>query len=249
MKTLSKNLMGALFILFAIALLYTTISGNISQQQKLSLSDVVAKINSGEVAEIIVRESNLEIKLRDNSVMESKKESEAPLSETLRNYGVSDEQLRAVTITVKDPSGFAYWAGAILPFLLPLLLIAAFFWIMARQAQRANFQAFSFGQSRARVIHPDNKKERVLFKDVAGAKEAKEELVEIVDFLKSPQKFLNLGARIPRGVLLMGPPGTGKTMMAKAVAGEASVPFFHLSASEFVEMFVGVGASRVIDLF
>ncbi|OGF73621.1 cell division protein FtsH [Candidatus Giovannonibacteria bacterium RIFCSPHIGHO2_02_FULL_46_20] len=249
MKTLSKNLMGALFILFAIALLYTTISGNISQQQKLSLSDVVAKINSGEVAEIIVRESNLEIKLRDNSVMESKKESEAPLSETLRNYGVSDEQLRAVTITVKDPSGFAYWAGAILPFLLPLLLIAAFFWIMARQAQRANFQAFSFGQSRARVIHPDNKKERVLFKDVAGAKEAKEELVEIVDFLKSPQKFLNLGARIPRGVLLMGPPGTGKTMMAKAVAGEASVPFFHLSASEFVEMFVGVGASRVRDLF
>ena len=242
MKTLSKNLMGALFILFAIALLYTTISGNITQQPKLSLSDVVAKINNGEVAEIVVRESNLEIKLKDNSVAESKKESETSLSETLRNYGVSDEQLRAVTITVKDPSGFAYWAGAILPFALPLVLIVGVFWLMARQAQRANFQAFSFGQSRARVIQPDNKKERVLFKDVAGAKEAKEELVEIVDFLKSPQKFLNLGARIPRGVLLMGPPGTGKTMMAKAVAGEAGVPFFHLSASEFVEMFVGVGA-------
>ena len=249
MKTLSKNLMGALFILFAIALLYTTISGNITQQPKLSLSDVVAKINNGEVAEIVVRESNLEIKLKDNSVAESKKESETSLSETLRNYGVSDEQLRAVTITVKDPSGFAYWAGAILPFALPLVLIVGVFWLMARQAQRANFQAFSFGQSRARVIQPDNKKERVLFKDVAGAKEAKEELVEIVDFLKSPQKFLNLGARIPRGVLLMGPPGTGKTMMAKAVAGEAGVPFFHLSASEFVEMFVGVGASRVRDLF
>src|SRR3989338_5086053 len=110
-------------------------------------------------------------------------------------------------------------------------------------------QAFIFGQSKARMIDPANKKERVLFKDVAGAREAKEELVEIVEFLKAPKKFVDLGARIPRGVLLMGPPGTGKTLMAKAVAGEAGVPFFHLSASEFVEMFVGVGASRVRDLF
>jgi cell division protease FtsH len=139
--------------------------------------------------------------------------------------------------------------GAILPFLLPFLLIVLFFWLAARQVQRANIQAFTFGQSRARIIQPDSKKERVTFRDVAGVKEAKEELQEIVEFLRSPKKFLEIGARIPKGVLLMGAPGTGKTLLARAVAGEAGVPFFHISGSEFVEMFVGVGASRVRDLF
>ena len=249
MKMLSKNLMGALFILFALSLLYASFVGNGAARRQLSLSELVTKINADEVAEIIIRDSELDIKLKNGEEAKSRKENEAPLTDTFRNYGVSDERLRALAISVKNPTGAWYWIGAILPFLAPFLLIVLFFWITAKQVQRSNIQAFSFGQSRARVIYPDNKKERVLFKDVAGAKEAKEELVEIVEFLRSPKKFLDLGARIPRGVLLMGPPGTGKTLMAKAVAGEASVPFFHLSASEFVEMFVGVGASRVRDLF
>ena len=130
-----------------------------------------------------------------------------------------------------------------------LLLIGFFIWWPARQVQRGSMQAFSFGQSRARLIAPEDTRDRVMFKDVAGVKEAKEELREIVDFLKNPKKFFDIGARIPRGVLLMGAPGTGKTMLARAVAGEANVPFFHISGSEFVELFVGVGASRVRDLF
>jgi len=232
-----------------LAFLYTSLAGQIKETKEISLSELVGRINAGEVTKIIVRDSILEINLKDNSTVESRKENEAALSETLKNYGVSEEKLRGVTVEVSNPTGALYWIGAILPFLLPFLLIVAFFWLTARQVQRANIQAFSFGQSRARIIYPNDLKERVLFRDVAGAKEAKEELVEIVDFLKSPKKFIDIGARIPRGVLLMGAPGTGKTLLAKAVAGEAGVPFFHMSASEFVEMFVGVGASRVRDLF
>ena len=249
MKLLSKNILAAILILMLLAFLYTSLAGQIKETKEISLSELVGRINAGEVTKIIVRDSILEINLKDNSTVESRKENEAALSETLKNYGVSEEKLRGVTVEVSNPTGALYWIGAILPFLLPFLLIVAFFWLTARQVQRANIQAFSFGQSRARIIYPNDLKERVLFRDVAGAKEAKEELVEIVDFLKSPKKFIDIGARIPRGVLLMGAPGTGKTLLAKAVAGEAGGPFFHMSASEFVEMFVGVGASRVRDLF
>lgn len=249
MQLLSKNIFGALLILMLLAYLYTAFSGSFEEAKEISLSELVLKINAGEVSKISVKDSDLEIALRSGEELKSKKENEAALSETLKNYGVSEGGLQQVSIEVKNPSGALYWFGAFLPFILPFLLIVAFFWLTAKQVQRANVQAFSFGQSRARVIYPDNKKERVTFKDVAGAKEAKEELVEIVDFLKSPKKFIDIGARIPKGVLLMGAPGTGKTMLAKAVAGEAGVPFFHMSASEFVEMFVGVGASRVRDLF
>jgi len=133
--------------------------------------------------------------------------------------------------------------------LLPILFIVFFFWYLSRQVKGAGMQAFTFGQSKARITDPNDKNNKVTFKDVAGCKEAKEELKEIVDFLKSPKKFLDIGARIPKGVILTGAPGTGKTLLARAVAGEAGVPFFHLSGSEFVEMFVGVGASRVRDLF
>lgn len=241
--------MGALFILFTLALLYTAIFDSFREVPEISLSDLVKKINEGTISKIIVRDSDLNVTYRDGSEAISKKENEAALSETFKNYGVSDVALQGISVDVKNPNGILYWIGASLPFILPFLLVAAFFWMTARQVQRSNVQAFTFGQSRARVIYPDNKKERVMFKDVAGAREAKEELIEIVDFLKAPKKFWDLGARIPRGVLLMGPPGTGKTLMARAVAGEAGVPFFYLSASEFVEMFVGVGASRVRDLF
>ncbi|MDO8522991.1 MAG: ATP-dependent zinc metalloprotease FtsH [bacterium] len=249
MKILSKNAFGALLILLALAFLYTALSGSFKEVKTISISELVGKINAGEVAKITVMDSDLDITMKDGGEFMSKKENEAALSETFKNYGVAEEKLAKIVIDIQNPSGVWYWLGMLLPFLLPLLLIGAFFWLTARQVQRANIQAFTFGQSRARVIYPDNKKERVMFKDVAGAKEAKEELIEIVDFLKSPKKFLDIGAKIPKGVLLMGAPGTGKTLIAKAVAGEAGVPFFHMSASEFVEMFVGVGASRVRDLF
>lgn len=249
MKLISNNAVGALLILLALAFLYTALSGSFKEIETISLSELVGKVNSDQIAKITVLDSDLNITAKDGTEYVSKTETNTTLIETLKNYGVTDEKLSKFVIDVQNPSGFVYWLGILLPFLLPLLLVVAFFWVTARQVQRANIQAFTFGQSRARVIYPDNLKERVLFKNVAGAKEAKEELIEIVDFLKSPKKFLDMGAKIPKGVLLMGAPGTGKTLIAKAVAGEAGVPFFHMSASEFVEMFVGVGASRVRDLF
>src|SRR3989338_2053735 len=186
------------------------------------------------------------------SFLIDRKESKTPdisLSETLTNYGLSPKELSTVEVLVEDPTGFGYWFATLAPFLIPVLFILFFFWFLSRQVKGAGMQAFTFGQSKARIIDPDDKSQRVTFKDVAGAKEAKEELVEIVDFLKNPKKFLDIGARIPKGILLMGAPGTGKTLLARAVAGEAGVPFFSISGSEFVEMFVGVGASRVRDLF
>lgn len=217
--------------------------------EDISLSQLVSQINGGEVKEIIVRGNELEIELNDGKKEKTSKEIESSLGESLDNYGVDKEKLKEVKIEIKKDTSATMWAGLILPFLLPFLLIGGFIWFMMRQAQRGNTQALSFGMSRARMTDPKNKKKRITFADVAGAESAKEELLEIVEFLKHPKKFLNIGAKIPKGALLLGPPGTGKTLMAKAVAGQAGVPFFNISGSEFVEMFVGVGASRVRDLF
>jgi cell division protease FtsH len=167
----------------------------------------------------------------------------------LVNYGVTKDQVSTVKIEIKNQGGFGYWVMNLSPIIFPILFIAVFIWFITRQMKGAGIQALTFGQSKARMIDPNDKSQRVTFKDVAGAKEAKEELAEIVDFLKNPKKFLDIGARIPKGILLMGAPGTGKTLLARAVAGEAGVAFFSISGSEFVEMFVGVGASRVRDLF
>lgn len=217
--------------------------------EDISLSRLVNQINSGEVKQIEVSGGELKIELNNGTKQKASKEVESSLVETLANYGVNKDELQKVNIEIKRESGVALWAGIILPFLLPIIIILGFLWFMMRQAQRGNSQAMSFGMSKARMQDPNDKKKRVLFKDVAGAKEAKEELMEVVEFLKHPKKFLDMGAKIPKGVLLLGPPGTGKTLVAKAVAGEAGVPFFNISGSEFVEMFVGVGASRVRDLF
>ncbi len=193
----------------------------------------------------------LEIAYKDEAKKpgETKKESDAALTDTLVNYGVSGDQLAGLTVEVKDQSGPRYWILTLAPFLFPLLLLGFLAWFFLRQVKGAGMQALNFGMSKARIIDPNDQSQKVTFKDVAGAREAKEELKEIVDFLKSPKKFLDIGAQIPKGVLLMGGPGTGKTLLARAVAGEAGVPFFSISGSEFVEMFVGVGASRVRDLF
>lgn len=249
MKLFSKNILTAAAIFFLLILVYSFVAEFKNKENIIPLSELASDITNGKVEKIEVGGDRLLISFLNGDKATSKKELESSLSETFLNYGVSKENLAKVKIEIKEESGFSYWLGIIFPILAPFLIILFLFWLISRQVKSTSFQAFSFGKSKARIIMPDDKKEKVKFKDVAGVEEAKEELIEIVDFLKNPKKFLNIGAKIPKGVLLIGPPGSGKTLLAKAVAGEASVPFFHLSASEFVELFVGVGASRVRSLF
>jgi cell division protease FtsH len=249
MDKLLRHLSTIILVFFVIVGLVILYQSPEKKPAEVSLSELVSQINNGEIKQVSVKQNELSIEKRDGTTEKATKEGEASFTETLRNYEVNKDKLSEVSIIVEKESGASYWAAAILPILIPFILIAAFIWFMMRQAQRGNAQALSFGSSRARMLDPKDKRKRITFKDIAGAKESKEELSEIVDFLKEPKKFLDMGAKIPRGVLLLGPPGTGKTLMAKAVAGEAGVPFFNISGSEFVEMFVGVGASRVRDLF
>jgi cell division protease FtsH len=249
MKSFFRAILVGLLILMLLTGVYSLLAEKSETKEEISLSQLVTEINNGGVEKIAVKGENLEILFKDKTEKISKKEAETSLSQTLSNYGVSKDALKEVAIEIKEPSSLFFLLGNILPFLIPFIIIVIFFWLAGRQMKSANLQAFSFGQSRARVVSPEDKKEKVTFKDVAGVKEAKEELQEIVEFLKNPKKFLDIGARIPKGVLLLGAPGTGKTLLARAVAGEAGVPFFHISGSEFVELFVGVGASRVRSLF
>lgn len=249
MEKFFKNIATIIIIFFVISGILVLYQDTGTRPEEVSLSALVGEINEGQVKKIDVKSNELSIELKDGKQQIAQKEPEASLTETLKNYGVDTAKLNAVSVEIKKESGSAFWAAAILPFLIPFLLIGAFIWFMMRQAQRGNNQAMSFGMSKARMVDPRDKKKRIMFSDVAGAKEAKEELEEVVEFLRHPKKFLAMGAKIPKGVLLLGPPGTGKTLIAKAVAGEAGVPFFNISGSEFVEMFVGVGASRVRDLF
>ena len=228
---------------------YSLISDFTKPSVEVPLSVVAADVVSGKVKSIVVEGDSLKLVYTDESIKTSRKDSSSGLPETLATYGVTPLELSKVSITIDGPSGFQFWFLTLAPVLLPILFIVFLFWFLSRQVRGAGMQAFSFGQSKARVTDPDDSAQRVTFADVAGAREAKEELLEIVDFLKSPKKFLDIGARIPKGIILMGAPGTGKTLLARAVAGEAGVPFFSISGSEFVEMFVGVGASRVRDLF
>ncbi len=245
-----SSIAGGVLIFMLITALYLVVAGDPSKKvEEVTISQLAKSVTAGEVKNILVEGEKLTITYQNDEVKNSKKELESSLSQTLFNYGVKPEEFQNTQIEVKNESGFLYWLGNLLPFLLPILFIVFFFWYLSRQVKGAGMQAFTFGQSKARITDPNDKNNKVTFKDVAGAKEAKEELKEIVDFLKSPKKFLDIGARIPKGVILTGAPGTGKTLLARAVAGEAGVPFFHLSGSEFVEMFVGVGASRVRDLF
>ena len=219
-----------------------------TQPEILPLNEVAAKIQSGVIDRIIVDENELELIYSDGTNAFSRKEPTKTTVEQLKDLGVSQSALARenLELEIKEPSDL----GAILSlitYILPALLVVGLIWFMMRQAQGTNNQALSFGKSRARMFTGDQP--TVTFEDVAGIEEAKEDLEEIVEFLQEPEKFISLGARIPKGVLLIGVPGTGKTLLAKAVSGEAGVPFFSISGSEFVEMFVGVGASRVRDLF
>src|SRR5688572_2705041 len=243
-----RNSFVYLIILVAIlALVFTVFQPQgADRNPPLSLTQLAAMIKRGEVKSIEVSEDKLTVQLVAGGQSTARKERAESLPQTLQPFGVTPEDLSRVDIKVNDPPQFSNWLGLLVN-LLPLVFFGAILLFMMRQAQGSNNQALSFGKSRARMFMGN--KPTITFADVAGVEEAKQELQEVVEFLKYPEKFSALGARIPKGVLLVGPPGTGKTLLSRAVAGEAGVPFFSISGSEFVEMFVGVGASRVRDLF
>jgi cell division protease FtsH len=249
-KNLGKNLILIVLIFIMISAVFSLIVENVGKEKKISLSELVNDINSEKVKKIIVNGSNIAIFYKDDLKAKSTKEAEAALSQSLLNYGVDVEKLKKVEIEIEKEGGILLWLIPFIVYILPLLIFVFLFFMIFRQTKSGIYQAFNFTKSRARLFGVDGyAKERITFDDVAGLKEAKEELKEIVDFLKYPQKYLQMGAKIPRGVLLLGGAGVGKTLLARAVAGEANVPFFSISGSEFVEMFVGVGSSRVRDLF
>lgn len=241
-----------LLFIAIVAMVYFNIRQQPGVQEPLTINQLAALIQQEKVSRIVIaNDNNLQVIYRgDNGNIEriAQKEAETTLVSQLVDLGVTPEQLAPgkIQVEVKPPST---WVGfmTIASYVLPFLLLGGLFWFIFRQAQGSNNAAMSFGKSRARMFNSDHP--TVTFEDVAGVEESKEELKEVVEFLREPQKFIQLGARIPKGVLLVGPPGTGKTLLAKAVSGEAGVPFFSISGSEFVEMFVGVGASRVRDLF
>lgn len=236
-------------IIVLIGAVFSLVNEPSKRTEDVPISTITTKIQNSEVENIQIKgEQTVLVTLKDGSVLTTRKEASQPLTDLLLQSGVTPQQLSAVAITVSSNTGFVYWLSIFSPGLISILVIGIILWLMLRQVQGVNNRAMMFGK----VASPEqsgNKKNQVLFKDVAGETEAKEELTEVVDFLKHPQKYTEVGAKVPRGVLLVGPPGTGKTLLARAVAGEANVPFYHISGSEFVEMFVGVGASRVRDLF
>ncbi|MBI4714090.1 ATP-dependent metallopeptidase FtsH/Yme1/Tma family protein [Candidatus Uhrbacteria bacterium] len=247
MKPLSKNIILAIITVLLVSAIFSSVSLNTTKPEEISLAKLSEEIENGLVASTTVEGSDVLVKLKDSTEQKARKDASVSLESALSDYGLASENIRAANISIKDRGARSYFLGVILPSLLPLFLLIIIFWFMIRQMQGVNNRAMSFGMSGAREIK--DTKQKVTFKDVAGSKEAKEELQEVVEFLKNPKKFSDLGAKLPKGVLMMGRPGTGKTLMARAIAGEAGVPFFHMSGSEFVEMFVGVGASRVRDLF
>ena len=238
-----------LLILVAVIAIVVSFFRGGDNTKTLSFSDVVAAGRDGKLKSIEISGQSLNVVLKnDTAKYKSRVGSSTDVEQTLKDAGVliggADD--KSVDIKYKEPSAYGNWIGILISF-APILVFGAILIFMMRQAQGSNSQAMNFGKSRARMF--TGNKPTVTFADVAGVDEPKEELQEVVEFLKYPEKFVALGARIPRGVLLVGPPGTGKTLLSRAVAGEAGVPFFSISGSEFVEMFVGVGASRVRDLF
>ena len=244
----TKNGFVYLLILVAAAALFFSLFPQQEKTDTVDISQVAQWIREEKASSVEIQGERITITLDDGKTVTANKNSSTPFEELMTGLGVQPEQLTepALKVTVNPPAEMGNWL-AFLGGVLPLLFIGGLFFFLMRQAQGSNSQAMSFGKSKARMFTGD--KPTVTFQDIAGCDEAKEELKEVVEFLKEPQKFAALGARIPKGVLLIGPPGTGKTLMAKAVSGEAGVPFFSISGSEFVEMFVGVGASRVRDLF
>ena len=249
MKSLFKYLIIVFAILLGISGLAALFGSSVEQPEQVSLSEIITQINKGGVQEIVVVGDRLEVVLFNEEKLETKKEPGVSTFETLLNLGANNEKLSQVNIEIKEDTSMGAIFSLILPILLPLLLFVGIFWFMFRSAQKGSMQAMTFTKSKAKLANKDLEGKKITFKEVAGLTEAKEEIGEVVQFLKSPQKFHKLGARIPRGILLVGAPGTGKTLLARAVANEADAPFYYVSGSEFVELFVGVGANRVRDMF
>ena len=247
----TRNRSSIIYLLLFVAIIVMVVyqfQQQSTTKEPLTINELATAVQAGDVKRIVEDDNRLRITMANGDEEESQKETDATLIQQLKELGVSTSALNSdnIKIEVKPPSAWLGIATA-LGYFIPFILLAGVFWFVFRQAQGSNNAAMSFGKSRARMFSGDHP--AVTFEDVAGVEEAKEELAEVVEFLREPEKFISLGARIPKGVLLVGPPGTGKTLLAKAVSGEAGVPFFSISGSEFVEMFVGVGASRVRDLF
>ena len=248
MKNLIKNFAIIIIIFLIISGVFTLVSEPFEKEKEISLTQLVREINQEKIKKLIVSGNELQIIYQDDSQVKSRKEQELAITESLLNYGVMAESLNKIDIEQRKESGWGVWIVPIF-LILPFVFFLLFFWMIFRRAKTGAMEAFSFTKAQPRLFGAGSQKEKIKFKDVGGLREAKEELKEVVTFLKTPKKFLKIGARIPRGVLLVGLPGTGKTLLARAVATEAEVPFFSISGSEFIELFVGVGAGRVRSLF
>jgi len=252
MKKVVQNFFFIILIFLLISSVFTLFNPEVLKEEKeITLSQVAQEINEdGKVKQISVSGNDLLILYENGEETISRKEADSSLTQSLINYGVSSERIRNLNISIeKEKVSVWDWLLPIL-FILPILIFGLFFWTMSKQAKTGANQTFGFLKSPAKLFGDGKAQgEKVSFKDIAGLEEAKEEIKEIVDFLKTPKKFWKMGARIPRGALLIGAPGTGKTLLARAVANESGVPFFSMSGSAFVELFVGVGSSRVRSLF
>ena len=251
-NSLFKNFIFVILILLALGGIFSLIYLPSDAITQVALSQLANDINQDKVKKIVVAGDTITVTYTDDKTASSMKESNSVVTDVLVNLGADTTKLQTVELSAKteEQSVWSWLFPMLLYGILPLLLIGFFLWTMLKQTRSGAMQVFDFTKARARIFGAEgHDKQKVLFKDVAGLKEAKEELIEIVDFLKFPKKYLQMGAKIPRGVLLLGPAGVGKTLLARAVAGEANVPFFSISGSEFVEMFVGVGSARVRDLF
>jgi len=249
MKHLLKNGIIFLCAVILIAGFFSLYSRSTVQKiENIGIATFLEEVNNEQVQQVEVHENTIQITLKDGKKQTATKEPNDSLGALMKNFNVDPEKMKKFKIDIKENNS-GLLLNAFFTIILPFLILGFFIYLMIRQIQGANARAMNFGMSRARQFDGKKEANRITFKDVAGAREAKEELQEVIEFLRDPKKFTQVGAKIPKGVLLVGAPGTGKTLFAKAVAGEADVPFFHVSGSEFIEMFVGVGASRVRDLF
>ncbi len=247
MNKLAKSFIIVFLLFLALSLIFSAMESTSLETKKVGFSEAIQALREQEIIKVVIHPSRINIFLQDDTVLITEREANVSFLETLQSFGFSSEEISSLNIEIEGDGVSAIFFTMILPILIPILLIGFLLFYSLRRANQGAMQIFSFSRSNIKLFSPS--KDRITFKDVAGLKESKEELKEVVEFLKTPKKFHDLGAKIPRGVLLMGPPGSGKTLLARAVAGEAKVPFFHISGSEFVEMFVGVGASRVRDTF
>lgn len=247
MNKLARSFFLVLLLFIAVSLFFSLLETSSLNITEVSFSEIIETLRQEEVQKIEISPDRVKVFLPDDKILFSKREPNVSFSEVLKNFGFSPEEISSFNIEIKGDSLSTVFFSIILPIFLPIILLIFLVFYSFRRANQGAMQIFSFSRSNIKLFMPS--KDRITFKNVAGLKEAKEELKEVVEFLKTPKKFQEIGAKIPRGVLLMGPPGSGKTLLARAVAGEAKVPFFHISGSEFVEMFVGVGASRVRDTF